>query len=688
MKNFQEKVGFIWSVADLLRGDYRQSEYGKVILPLTVLRRVDCVLEPTKDKVLERAKSLPAKADEKMKELMLCQAAGSGMTFYNTSRFVFQPTEAAKGKKYVSLLSDQEQIAANLNNFIAGFSANAREIFIDKFKLGDQINRLDEANLIYLVLSKFTEIDLHPDVVDNIEMGYIFEELIRRFSEASNETAGEHFTPREVIRLMVNLLFADDSEALTKKGVIRTLYDPAAGTGGMLSVGENHLRELNPSATLKVFGQELNPESYAICKSDMLIKGEDATHVKFGNSFTQDGLPGEKFDYFLSNPPFGVEWKKVEKEIRDENEKLGMAGRFGAGLPRVGDGSLLFLQHMVSKFRQDGTGSRLAIVFNGSPLFTGSAGSGESEIRRWIIENDWLEAIVGMPDQLFYNTGIATYVWVVTNRKPRNRKGKVQLIDATSFFVKMRKSLGNKRNEIGDGVNGKPDQIGEITRIYGDFEEGEYSKIFDNEDFGNCRITVERPLRLNFVVDAERLTRLGESSGFTGLAENRKKGSAGQKEVEEGKKLQNAVLKTLDALRGKPMVKNREEFIGILRESFKRHHIDLKAPLLKMLLAALSDRDETADICTDAKGNPEPDTELRDYENVPLKNDIKDYFRREVLPHIPDAWIDEDKTKKGYEIPFTRYFYKYTPLRHLDEIEAEITALEEEIQGMLREVMS
>ena len=442
---------------------------------------------------MEKGKTLPTKADEKMKELMLCQAAGAGMSFYNTSRFVFQPTEAAKGKKYVSLLSDQEQIAANLTNFIAAFSANAREIFLDKFKFGDQINRLDEANLLYLVLSKFTEIDLHPDVVDNIEMGYIFEELIRRFSEASNETAGEHFTPREVIRLMVNLLFADDSEALTKKGVIRTLYDPAAGTGGMLSVGENHLRELNPSATLKVFGQELNPESYAICKSDMLIKGEDAAHIKFGNSFTQDGLPGETFDYFLSNPPFGVEWKKVEKEIRDEHEKMGMAGRFGAGLPRVNDGSLLFLQHMVSKFRQDGTGSRLAIVFNGSPLFTGSAGSGESEIRRWIIENDWLEAIVGMPDQLFYNTGIATYVWVVTNRKPRNRKGKVQLIDATSFFVKMRKSLGNKRNEIGDGSNGKPDQIGEITRIYGDFEEGEFSKIFDNEDFGYWRITVERP---------------------------------------------------------------------------------------------------------------------------------------------------------------------------------------------------
>ncbi len=378
INNFQEKVSFIWSVADLLRGDYKQSEYGKVILPLTVLRRLDCVLEPTKEKVLAKAKALPKRADEAMKDLMLSQAAGQ--SFYNLSKFAFQPTDAAKGRAFVSLLGDQEQIAANLTNYIAGFSANAREIFLDKFKFGDQINRLDESNLLYLVLSKFIEIDLHPDAVDNIEMGYIFEELIRRFSEASNETAGEHFTPREVIRLMVNLLFIADDDVLRKRGVIRTLYDPACGTGGMLSVAEIYLRELNRSATLKVFGQELNPESYAICKSDMLIKGEDASNIKFGNSFTQDGLPGERFDYMLSNPPFGVEWKKVERQIRDEHERMGMAGRFGAGLPRVSDGSLLFLQHMISKFKQNGSGSRLAIVFNGSPLFTGAAGSGESEI--------------------------------------------------------------------------------------------------------------------------------------------------------------------------------------------------------------------------------------------------------------------------------------------------------------------
>ncbi len=498
MNNFQEKVGFLWSVADLLRGDYKQSEYGKVILPLTVLRRLDCVLEPTKKKVLDKAAALPKKADEAMRDVILCQAAGQ--SFYNLSKFTFQ-----------TLLGDQEHLAANLSNYVAGFSANAREIFLQKFKFGEQITRLDEANLLFLVLSKFVEIDLHPETVDNHEMGYVFEELIRRFSEQSNETAGEHFTPREVIRLMVNVLFAEDRAALTKKGVIRTLYDPACGTGGMLSVAEAYLRELNPSATLKVYGQELNPESYAICKSDMLIKGEDASNIKFGNSFAEDGLPDLRSDYMLSNPPFGVEWKKVEDFIRDEHEKRGMGGRFGAGLPRINDGSLLFLQHMVSKFKQDGTGSRLAIVFNGSPLFAGGAGSGESEIRRWIIENDWLEAIIGLPDQLFYNTGIATYVWVVTNHKPKHRKGTVQLVDASAFFAKMRKSLGQKRNEMTE------DQIRRITELYGDFEPGECCKIFDNEDFGYWRVTVERPLRLSFGVTPEGIEQLKRMPAFAAL---------------------------------------------------------------------------------------------------------------------------------------------------------------------------
>lgn len=685
MINFQEKVSFIWSVADLLRGDYKQSEYGKVILPLTVLRRLDCVLEPTKQKVLDKAKTLPKKADEQMRDVMLCAAAGH--KFYNTSKFTI-----------TSLLHDQEHLAANLNNYVNGFSPGSRDIFIEKFKFGDQIDRLDEANLLYLVLSKFTEIDLHPSDVDNVQMGYIFEELIRRFSEASNETAGEHFTPREYVRLMVNLLFGEDTDVLTKKGVIRTLYDPACGTGGMLSVAENYLRELNPSATLKTFGQEINAESFAICKSDMLIKGEDASNIKFGNSFTQDGLKDERFDYFLSNPPFGVEWKKVEKEIRDEAESLGMSGRFGAGLPRVSDGSLLFLQHMISKFKTKGTGSRLAIVFNGSPLFTGSAGSGESEIRKWIIERDWLEAIIGLPDQLFYNTGIGTYVWVVTNRKPEHRKGKVQLVNAVDFYHKMRKSLGNKRNEI------SPQQIDEITRIFGEFKDGDtreividgqpktvvISKVFDNDDFGYRRITVERPLRLNFAVTPERLERVKASKAFMDLLKSKakKNGSASADGLFHLDDAQRTVLDALGDLAALGTVKNRERFTEALKKAFKAKNVPLPPPLLKGLLSAVSEQDETAEMCTDADGNPEPDPDLRDYENVPLKEDINDYFSREVLPHVPDAWIEEEKTKIGYEIPFTQHFYQYTPLRPLTEIEAEIEALEEQIQGMLKGVLA
>ncbi len=643
MTNFQDKVGFIWSVADLLRGDYKQSEYGKVILPLTVLRRLDSVLEKTKTKVLAKAQVLPAKADEQIKHVMLCQA--SGQSFYNLSKFTFK-----------TLLDDPNHLAANLNHYITGFSANAREIFTDKFKFTEQIQRLDEGNILFLVVSKFMEINLHPDAVDNVTMGYVFEELIRKFSELSNETAGEHFTPREVIRLMVNLLFLEDDDALRKKGVIRTLYDPAAGTGGMLSVAENYLRELNASATLKTFGQELNPESFAICKSDMIIKGEDAGNIHFGNSFTQDGLAGDKYDYFLSNPPFGVEWKKVERDIRDEHEKLGMGGRFGAGLPRINDGSFLFLQHMISKFKQDGQGSRLAIVFNGSPLFTGGAGSGESEIRRWIIEQDWLEAIVALPTELFYNTGISTYLWIVTNRKSSRRRGKVQLINAVSFFQKMRKSLGNKRSEI------SLPQIEDITRIYGNYRAGSHCKIFKNEEFGYNRITVERPLRLNFAATPERLERVKD-------------------EVLRGK-LRTALAK----LSG--IIKNRDTFTTKLKAALKAADITLSPTALKNLIAALSERDGTADICTDRQDKPEPDPELRDFENVPLTEKIEDYFEREVKPHVTDAWIDHTKTKKGYEIPFTRHFYEYTPLRPLEEIQAEILGLEADIQQMLKGVMT
>lgn len=567
----RELANFIWSVADLLRGDYKQADYGKVILPLTVLRRMDCVLSKTKDKVLEAAKENSKLKGEAL-ERVLDRAAKQ--KFHNRSKYDF-----------AKLAQDPNNVAANLRNFINGFSSSAREI-IDKFEFDNQIKKLDEADLLFKVVERFATIDLHPTAVSNMQMGYVFEELIRKFAEISNETAGEHFTPREVIRLMVNILFINEQDIFTKEGIIKTLYDPACGTGGMLSVAEEFVKELNSEAELKVFGQELNPESYAICKSDMLIKGQDPANIKFGNSFSQDGLPSMKFDYLLSNPPFGVEWKKVQKVIEDEHEELGFGGRFGAGLPRITDGSLLFLQHMMSKMNPANGGSRLAIVFNGSPLFSGGAGSGESNIRKWIIENDMLEAIVALPDQLFYNTGISTYIWVITNRKEKKRKGKVQLINAVSFFQKMPRSLGNKRNEI------SPSQISEMTKIYGAFKEGEYCKIFDNRDFGYSRITVERPL------------------------------------LDEG---------------GKPVL--------------------------------------------DKKGRPKANAELRDFENVPLNDDIDAYFNREVLPHVPDAWIDESKTKIGYEISFTKYFYKYQPLRSLDEIRNDILALEAETEGMLKEVL-
>ena len=474
MNNFGEKVGFIWSVADLLRGPYRPNQYKDVMLPLTVLRRLDCVLEPTKERVLQRLKQLEG---SKVKNVDPILHRITGVPFHNTSLYTFE-----------KLKGDPNNIAANLINFIKGFSTRAREI-IDHFGFEEHIAKLEKADRLYLVVSKFCDdIDLHPGKVSNIEMGYVFEELIRRFNEASNEEAGDHFTPREVIRLMVNLLFTPDDETLTTKGIVKTLYDPACGTGGMLSVSEGYLRALNPDARLEVFGQDYNDQAYAICGSDMMIKSQNIEHIAFGNSFTEDHFPRQKFDYMLANPPFGVEWKPEENAIRKEHEGQGFGGRFGAGVPRINDGSFLFLQHMISKMKSPAEGgTRLAIVFNGSPLFTGSAGSGESNIRQWIIENDWLEAIVAMPDQLFYNTGISTYLWIVTNRKERQRKGKIQLIDGTGFFLKMRKSLGNKRNEIGDGRDGKPNHVAEITRLHGEFKEGEYVKIFDNTDFGYSR---------------------------------------------------------------------------------------------------------------------------------------------------------------------------------------------------------
>ncbi|HRY19786.1 MAG TPA: class I SAM-dependent DNA methyltransferase [Candidatus Competibacteraceae bacterium] len=574
--NHSSLSAFIWSVADRLRGDYKQSEYGKVILPFTVLRRLDCVLESAKDAVLAEYAS-KQQAGINPEPFLLRK---TGQSFYNIS-----PLDMKK------LMGDQDHIKENLFSYIQGFSPAVRDIF-ERFDFYSQIDRLAKAGLLYQVAGRFSQVDLHPDTVSNSQMGLVFEELIRKFAEISNETAGEHFTPREVIRLMVNLLFIEDDDVLAKPGVVRTLYDPTAGTGGMLSVAGEYLEEHNPQARLTLFGQELNDESYAICKADMLIKGQDVANIKPGNTFSDDGHPHKKFDYMLSNPPFGVEWKKVEKDIRKEHQSQGFNGRFGPGLPRVSDGSLLFLLHLISKMRPaNAGGSRFGIVLNGSPLFTGGAGSGESEIRRYVLENDLVEAIIGLPTDMFYNTGISTYVWILSNRKPAHRKGTVQLIDASGFWQKMRKSLGSKRKELSDG------HIAEVTRLFGQFVEAKdgkkpISRIFKNSDFGYRTITVERPLR--------------DENG-------------------------------------------------------------------KIVLGAKGKQ----------KGKPQPDSRLRDTENVPLSEDVEAYFKREVLPHASDAWIDHEKTKTGYEIPFNRHFYVFEPPRPLTEIDADLKRCTDRILTMI-----
>jgi type I restriction enzyme M protein len=627
------------------------------------------VLRDTKPKVLAKAEAMKG---GKVKEQNLGPVLNriTGVPFHNVSKLDFE-----------KLKGDPNHIAPNLLAYIKGFSPDARDIFLERFGFATHIEKLARDNLLYLVFQRFAEVDLHPATVPNHTMGLIFEELIRRFAEQSNETAGEHFTPREVIRLMVDLLFVEDDDALRKAGIVRSLYDPACGTGGMLSVAEEYLRELNPQSKLEVFGQELNDESFAICKADMMIKGQNPANIMPGNSFSEDGHKDERYDYLLSNPPFGVDWKQVQQAIEQEHETQGFSGRFGPGLPRISDGSTLFLLHMLSKMKpvKDG-GSRLAIVFNGSPLFSGDAGSGESEIRRWVIENDWLEAIVGLPDQLFYNTGISTYVWVVTNRKPKARKGKVQLINAADLFQKMRKSLGNKRNELSQA------SIDEIVKLCGEFKESERSKIFDNDDFGYRRIVVERPLRLNFQASPDRVARLKEETAFQNLARSKKKGKVGEQEVAEGYALQEELLSALTGLGPDRVWKSRDEFEEALDVALTPVG-KVPAPVRKAVLSALAERDETAEICRDVDGNPEPDTELREYENVPRKENIRAYFEREVMPHVPGAWTDETKTRDGYEIPFTRHFYKFTPLRPLVEIEADLRKLEGQIQGMLGEVL-
>lgn len=668
MNNFQSKVSFIWSIAELLRGPFKPEDYGKVVLPLAVLRRFDNVLVDTKEAVLanfEKFKHLP----EESRDELLNRVAGQN--FHNTSNYDFQ-----------KLLSDSDNIADNLRDYINGFSSTARDI-IQYFDFDKQIEKMERNDLLYLVVKRFSEINLHPSEVSNTQMGYIFEELIRRFSE--NAEAGDHYTPREVVRLMVNLLFMDDEDILTKQGITQTLYDSCAGTGGMGSVAQEFLKELNPTADLEFFAQEINEESYAICKADILIKGEEARNIRFGNTLSNDAFSDMKFDYMISNPPYGVEWKPSENVVKAEHEDKGYDGRFGAGLPRISDGQLLFLQHLVSKMKpitaEDAKGSRIAIIMNGSPLFTGDAGSGESEIRRYLFEHDLVEGIVAMPPDLFYNTGISTYVWILTNAKKQNRQGKVQLINAVDFSKQMRKSMGSKRKEISE------QQINEIVQLYGDVKPKENVKWFDNEDFGFNKIVVERPLRLNFKIDQERLNELYNQTAFANLAKSRKKGEAGLKEIEVGEQEQQAIIEALQSLEDNKLYKNRQEFTDLLKKRFKEKEIATPAALLKAILNALAEKDETADVCTTAKGEPEPDTDLRDTESVPLQENIYEYFQREVVPHVPDAWIDETKTRVGYEIPFTRHFYQYTELRSSQEIKEEIQLLEESILEKLRRVM-
>ena len=651
----------------MLRGHYKQSDYGKIILPFVVLRRLDCILEETKEKVLKKAKSLPEGIDAKSRDNRLFEAAGDKIHVYNTSQFTF---DSLKGQ-------EAKQIHQNLIDYIGKFSPDVCNIF-EKFRFIERLKELEDFGILWLVFDSFCKVDLHPDKVSNIDMGYLFEDLIRRFSEISNETAGEHFTPREVIRLIINLLIVNDKDALNKKSIIRWVYDPACGTGGMLALTEKAIKDMNPEVEVKLFGQELNPEAFSICKSDMLVTGHDPKQVAHGNTLTEDAHEGEKFHYMLSNPPYGVNWKKYESQIKEIARVEGADGTFGAGLPRVSDGQLLFLQHMISKMRDDELGSRIGIVMNGSPLFTGGAGSGESEIRRWMLEeNDCVEAIIAMPTDIFYNTAIPTYVWLLNNRKPAERRGKVQLIDASSerFYQSMHKNLGSKRREL-------PEQaINEIVRIYVDMLSGEgeddwrdYSKIFATDDFSYREIKVERPLRLNFQVNEERLERLHLEKTIQKLEESER----------------NSLITALTEKMPTTLFKNRKKFHTALDKALK--NVDFKVgSLKKVILKSLSMRDPQADVCVDSDGNPEPDVELRDEERVPLREDWQEYFEREVKPFVTDAWVDEGYCDErdgkvgrvGYEINFNRYFYKYISPRPLEEIDSDIKKLESEIANLL-----
>jgi type I restriction enzyme M protein len=647
-----QTAAFIWSVADLLRGNFKQGQYGRIILPFTILRRLECVLAPTKGKVLDATKEHQTKPDAVREKLLL---RASGHDFFNASPLT------------LATLSDS-QTAEDLMSYVQSFSKDAREIF-EYFHFEEFVQQLSADDLLYQVVQRIASFDLRPTRISNFGMGIIFEELIRKFAESSNDTAGEHFTPRDIVHLTTSLVLTGQDHKLQPNNIV-TIYDPTAGTGGFLSEGDVYIQQISDGVTVSLHGQELNPESYAICKADMLIKGQGISNIKLGNTLSDDQLAAKTFDVMLANPPFGVEWKKVQKQVTDEYKHRGFDGRFGPGLPRVSDGSLLFLLHLVSKMRDPREGgSRIGIILNGSPLFTGGAGSGESEIRRYLLQNDMVEAIVALPTDMFYNTGISTYVWVLSNNKPAERKGKVQLIDASDRATKMRKSLGSKRQFVNE-----PDQDA-IVRLYGDFEETDKSKIFPIEAFGYRRISVERPLKLNFQTSEERIERAMEEKAI-------------QKMDQEDQDKVLAACKSMDA---ETVFRNRKQFQKALKTALVGHQVYLGAPQLKVLLGALSERDPDADICTDSKGNPEPDTGLRDNENVPLGESVYDYFKREVVPHVPDAWIDESKRDDkdgevgivGFEIPFNRHFYTFTPPRPLEEIDADLKQCTDRIKQMI-----
>ena len=671
--NVSEKAALIWAIADKLTGVYKPHEYGEVILPLTVIRRFDCILADTKDAVLEKfetVKNLP------MRDVLLRNA--SGKAFYNTSKFTFE-----------RLLDDPDNIEANFRDYLNGFSENVQDI-LEKFKFDGQITTMANKGILYIVIKEFTtpKANLHPDVISNLEMGYIFEEIIRRFSESHNEDAGQHYTPREVIQLMVNILFYDDNDMLSGNNVAKTIYDPACGTGGMLSVAEEYLHQLNASTELMAFGQELNDQTFAICKADMLIKGNNADFIKDGNTLSDDQFEGQTFDYVLSNPPFGREWKN-EKATVEAEAKRGFAGRFGPGLPAASDGQMLFLLTAISKMKEpkDG-GSRIAIIHNGSPLFTGDAGSGPSEIRKYILENDLLEAIIALPNDIFYNTGIATYIWVLSNKKAgTKREGKVQLINANGLYEKRRKALGNKRNDIPESA------IQEITRLYGDFVESEISKIFDTTDFGYTKITVEQPFRLHFSVTYKRMKKLFEEKDslipkFDALCQEMFPGKHLHPAIKEPKFIMR-VLEICCGLEKEKRYKNIDDFQKDFTTTWREKTGatgDIDPAIIDIISLLFATHDKDADILRTTKGAPIANPDLRDTENVPLKEDIQTYFEREVLPFAPDAWIDEKQSKVGYEIPFTRYFYKYEAPKPSAEIMKEILAIEAELDGALAEV--